>query len=138
MPRSGQQQCPEGSFGSRRCIHPRRGLHSLPHLRLGKSVVHQQPIGSVGGPTPASSFVSAQEVLYVSASSLSNKQQSELDGNHLIVPCIWSDHNLRIDTHALIDCGWTGYSFMNDKFACQHNLPRYRLKTPKTVEVING
>jgi hypothetical protein len=27
---------------------------------------------------------------------------------------------------------------MNDKFACQHNFPCYQLKTPKTVEVING
>jgi hypothetical protein len=85
-----------------------------------------------------SSFVSAQEVLYVSASSLSNKQESELDGNHLIVPCTLSDHDLRIDTHALIDCGCTGYAFMNDEFARQHNFARYQLKTPKTVEVIGG
>jgi hypothetical protein len=138
MPHSGQQQRPEGSFGSRGYIHPRRGLRSLPHLGLGKTVVHQQPVGSVGGPTPASSFVSAQEVLYVSASSLSNKQESELDGNHLIVPCTLSDHDLRIDTHALIDCGYTGYSFMNDEFARQHNFPGYQFKTPKTVEVIDG
>jgi hypothetical protein len=138
MPRSGQQQCPEGSFGSCGCIHPRCGLHSLPHLGLGKRVVHQQPVGSVGGPTPASSFVSAQEVLYVSASSLSNKQESELDGNHLIVPCTLSDHDLRIDTHSLINCGCTGYSFMNDEFARQYNFPHYQLKNPKTVEVIDG
>jgi hypothetical protein len=84
-----------------------------------------------------SSFISAQEVLYVSASSLSNKQESELDGNHLIVPCILSDHDLRIDTHALIDCGYTGYSFMNDEFTRQYNFPHYQLKTPKTVEVID-
>jgi hypothetical protein len=63
-----------------------------------------------------------QEVLYVSASSLSNKQESELDGNHLIVLCTLSNYDLRIDTHALIDCGCTGYSFMNDEFTCQYNL----------------
>jgi hypothetical protein len=83
-------------------------------------------------------FISAQEVLYVSASLLSNKQESELDGNHLIVPYILSDHDLRIDTHALIDCVCTGYCFMNDEFACQHNFPYYQLKTPKTIEVIDG
>jgi hypothetical protein len=138
MPRSGQQQCSEGLFGSHGRIDPRRGLHSLPHLGLGKRVVHQQPVGSVGRPTPASSFLSAQELLYVSASSLSNKQESELDGNHLIVPCTLSDHDLRIDTHALIDCRCTGYSFMNDEFARQHNFPRYQLKNPKTVKVIHG
>jgi hypothetical protein len=27
---------------------------------------------------------------------------------------------------------------MNDEFAHQHNFPHYQLKTPKTVEVING
>jgi hypothetical protein len=138
MPHPGQQQCPEGSFGSRGHIYPERGLRSLPRLRLGKRIVHQQRVSSVDGPTPVSSFVSAVEVLYVSASSLSNKQESELDGNHLMVPCTWSDHDLRIDTHALIDCGCTRYSFMNDKFARQHNFPHYQLKTPKTVEVING
>jgi hypothetical protein len=74
----------------------------------------------------------------VSASSLSNKQESELDGNHLIVPCTLSNHDLRIDTHALIDCGCTGYSFMNDKFTRPHNFPHHQLKTPKTIEVIDG
>jgi hypothetical protein len=83
-------------------------------------------------------FVSAQQVLYVSARSLSNKQESELDGNHLIVPCILSDYDLRIDTHALIDCGCTGYSFMNDAFAHQYNFPYYQLKPPKTINVIDG
>jgi hypothetical protein len=27
---------------------------------------------------------------------------------------------------------------MNDAFVCQHNFPRYQLKNPKTVEVIDG
>jgi hypothetical protein len=85
-----------------------------------------------------SSFISAQEVLYVLASSLSHKQESELDGNYLIVLCILSNHDLRIDTHALIDCGCTGYSFMNDKFTCLHNFPHHQLKTPNTIEVIEG
>jgi hypothetical protein len=49
-----------------------------------------------------------------------------------------SDHDLRIDTEAPIDCGYTGLSFMNDKFACQYNLLHYKLKTPKTIEVIAG
>jgi hypothetical protein len=137
MPCFGQQQHPEGSFGSCGCIHSQLGLHPLPHLGLGKRVVHQQPIGCVGGPTLASSFISAQEVLYVSASSLSNKQESELDGTHLIIPCTLSDHDLRIGTYALINCGCTRLSFINDEFAYQHNFPCYQLTTPKTIEVID-
>jgi hypothetical protein len=83
-------------------------------------------------------FISTHKVLYISASLLSNKQESKLHGNHLIVPYTLSNYDLRIDTHALIDCRYTGYSFMNDKFACQHNFPHYQLKTSKTIEVING
>jgi hypothetical protein len=43
-----------------------------------------------------------------------------------------------MDTHALVDCGYTRLSFMNEAFICQHNFPRYQLKNPKTVEVIDG
>jgi hypothetical protein len=68
---------------------------------------------------------------------LSNKQESKLDGNHLIVPYTLSDHDLRIDTYALINYGYTGYCFMNDEFTCQYNFPQYQLKTPKTIKVIN-
>jgi hypothetical protein len=49
-----------------------------------------------------------------------------------------SDHDIKTDTHALVDYGCTGLSFINEAFAYQHNLPRYQLKNPKTVEVIDG
>jgi hypothetical protein len=49
-----------------------------------------------------------------------------------------SDHDLKIDTYALIDSGCTGLSFMNDKFARQYNFAYYQLKTPKTIKVIDG
>jgi hypothetical protein len=79
----------------------------------------------------------SQEIVYVSASSLLNKQENEMDGNHLIVPCTLSDRDIKIDTHALVDCGCTGLSLMNEAFARQHNFPRYQLKNPKTVQVID-
>jgi hypothetical protein len=80
----------------------------------------------------------SQEIVYVSASSLLNKQENEMDGNHLIVPCTLSDRDIKMDTHALVDCGCTGLSLMNEAFARQHNFPRYQLKNPKTVQVIDG
>jgi hypothetical protein len=49
-----------------------------------------------------------------------------------------SDRDIKIDTHALVDCGCSGLSFMNEAFTCQYNFPRYQLKNPKTVEVIDG
>jgi hypothetical protein len=103
-----------------------------------KRVVHQQPVGSVGGPAPASSFILSQEIVYVSASSLSSEQENEKDGNHLVIPCTLSDYDIKIDTHVVVDCGCTGLSCMNEAFVCQHNFPRYQLKNPKTVEVIDG
>jgi hypothetical protein len=61
-----------------------------------------------------------------------------MDGNHLVILYTLSDHDIRIDTHALVDCGCTGLSFMIEAFICQHNIPCYQLKIPKTQEVIDG
>jgi hypothetical protein len=61
-----------------------------------------------------------------------------MDGNHLVVPCTLSDHDIKIDTYVLVDCGCTGLSFMNEAFACQQNFSHYQLRNPKTVEVIDG
>jgi hypothetical protein len=61
-----------------------------------------------------------------------------MDGNYLVVLCTLSDCDIKIDTHALVDCRCTGLSFMNEAFACQYNFPCYQLKNPKTVEVIDG
>jgi hypothetical protein len=61
-----------------------------------------------------------------------------MDGNHVIVPYTLSDHDIKIDTHALVDCGCTGLSFMYEAFTCQHNFPSYQLKNRKTVQVIDG
>jgi hypothetical protein len=82
-------------------------------------------------------YIISGNSLYISASSLSNKQENEMDRNHLVIPCTLTDCDIKIDTHALVDCGYTGLSFMNKALACQHNFRHYQLKTPKTVEVID-
>jgi hypothetical protein len=69
---------------------------------------------------------------------LSNKQENTIDGNHLVIPCTLSDHDIKIDTYTLVDSRCTGLSLMNKAFACQHNFPHYQLKNLKIVEVING
>jgi hypothetical protein len=33
---------------------------------------------------------------------------------------------------------YTGFSFMNEAFTCQHHFPHYQLQNPKTVEGTNG
>jgi hypothetical protein len=77
----------------------------------------EKPIGSLSGPIHGSSFISVYEILYVSANVLSNKHENRLDRNHLIVLCTLYDHNIKIDTHTLVDYGCTVFSFMNDKLA---------------------
>jgi predicted aspartyl protease len=61
-----------------------------------------------------------------------------MDGNHLIVMCTLSLDSKEIPTHALINCGATGYAFIDPDLANQHYLPLYLLKTPRTLEVIDG
>jgi predicted aspartyl protease len=61
-----------------------------------------------------------------------------MDGNHLVVMCTLSLDLKDIPTYALIDCGATSYAFIDQDFANHHHLPLYLLKTPHTLEVING
>jgi hypothetical protein len=61
-----------------------------------------------------------------------------MDGNHLVILYTLTDHDIKINTHALVDCRYTGLSFMNEALAYQYNFPHYQLKNPKTVEVIDG
>jgi predicted aspartyl protease len=56
-----------------------------------------------------------------------------MDGKHLIVTYALSLNNHKIPTHAIIDCGATGYAFMDKDFAELHQLPLYPLKTPPSL-----
>ena len=79
---------------------------------------------------------SASPVVHVSRVSLSAViEERELEGSHLVVACKINDS---ISSHALIDCGATGYAFVDKDFATTHSLPLYPLKQPRTIEVIDG
>jgi hypothetical protein len=56
----------------------------------------------------------------------------------LVVDCTLTSGNNRISTHSLLDCGATGFSFIHEQFVSQHNLPRYTLRVPRSLEVIDG
>jgi hypothetical protein len=47
-------------------------------------------------------------------------------------------NNQEIPTHSLIDCGAMGIAFMDQDFACHHQIPLQELKGKKQVEVIDG
>ena len=66
-------------------------------------------------------------------------EEELLDGGHIVVSVKLDDKsNKFFSSYALVDCGATGYAFVDEEFARDHNLPLYKLKTPHSLEVING
>lgn len=65
-------------------------------------------------------------------------EEMSMEGKHLVVSCTltFSDKNIRM--HALIDCGATGISFVDEDFAHHHQIPFQPLQKPRALEVING
>lgn len=61
-----------------------------------------------------------------------------MEGKHLVVSCSLNVNDEIIRTHALIDCGATGISFVDEDFARHHQLPLRLLKKPRALEVIDG
>ena len=59
--------------------------------------------------------------LGVSAVSLTEVDLTEdqLDGKYIVISCSLSFGDIRIQTHALIDCGVTGYAFIDEGFTYQ-------------------
>jgi hypothetical protein len=64
--------------------------------------------------------------------------EGSMDGKHLVVTCSLSDRENKIPTKSPIDCGATGFSFIDENFVRQHNLPMFKLRVPHTLEVIDG
>ena len=91
------------------------------------------------GPTALSSSSRRKNQFLLSGNSLSRIiEEGSLDGNHLVVTCTLTDSTNKIRTHVLIDCGATGYAFIDENFTCHHQLPLHKLKTPHDLEVIDG
>jgi predicted aspartyl protease len=65
-------------------------------------------------------------------------EEGSMDGKHLVMTCTLSLNGKEIPTHALINCGATGYAFIDQDFANRHELPLCPLKTPRALEVIDG
>ena len=78
--------------------------------------------------------------LEVSAVSLTEVELTEdqLDGKHIVISCSLSFGDIHVQTHALIDCGASGYAFIDEGFALQYQILRFQLKKPRIVEVTDG
>ena len=79
--------------------------------------------------------------LHISSLSLQAQVLEEelLDGGHIVVSVKLDDKSNKFcSSYALVDCSATGYTFIDEAFARDHNLPLYKLKTPRSLEVIDG
>jgi hypothetical protein len=65
-------------------------------------------------------------------------KEGSIDGNHLVMTCTLSLNTKDIPTYTLIDCGATGYAFIDQDFANHYKLPLCPMKTPHALEVIDG
>src|ERR1041385_8044209 len=76
--------------------------------------------------------------LRLSATALLDREiEDNMDGNHLVLKCtVASDADIR--TFSMLDCGATGYAFMDHDFASRHNFPKYQLRTPRDLDVVDG
>ena len=63
---------------------------------------------------------------------------AKLDGHHLIIKYTIEDFTRRLDTHLLVDCGASGFAFIDKDYVQQHNLLLHSLKDPRRLEVIDG
>jgi predicted aspartyl protease len=80
------------------------------------------------------------KILSISSTAIRDAaiEEGSMDGKHLVMTCDLSFKNKKIPTHALIDCGATGYAFVDQSFAMHHKLPLRPLTTPRVLEVIDG
>ena len=60
-----------------------------------------------------------------------------MEGKHLVITCTLTVNNQEISTHALIDCGATGIVFMDQDFACHHQITLQEFQGKKQVEVLD-
>jgi hypothetical protein len=102
-------------------------------------VSREEQDGSLPGESTVSSSVLAK-ILSISSTAIRDTaiEEGSMDGKHVVVTCDLSFNHKNIPTHALIDCGATGYAFVDQTFATYHTLPLHPLITPRVLEVIDG
>jgi predicted aspartyl protease len=101
-------------------------------------VSQEEQDGSLPQESAVSSFVLAK-ILSISSTAIRDTaiEEGSMDGKYLVVTCDLSFNHKKIPTYSLIDCGVTGYVFIDQTFATHHKLPLHPLTTPKVLEVID-
>ena len=78
------------------------------------------------------------DMLHISSCSLqSDVKEESLDKNHIVISTQIQDEFSLISTYTLVNYGATGFAFIDEKFAHDHNFPLFKLKKPHCPEVID-
>ncbi|KAH0602911.1 uncharacterized protein H6S33_008561, partial [Morchella sextelata] len=94
-------------------------------------------LGLINGPCPGPSNVSPLSAFSISGFSVSSVED-KLDGDHFVASGKIINNKISIQTHALIDTGCSGFAFIDETFARHKNFPFLPLKSPRTLEVVDG
>lgn len=68
--------------------------------------------------------------------SLMQLDEVQLDRNHFVVACSREPDQV-IEAYALIDCGASGFSFIDEGFV-RYNIPLLKPPEPTAFKVIDG
>jgi hypothetical protein len=63
--------------------------------------------------------------------------EESMEGKDLVITCSLTIHDQVIQTHALIHSGAMGIVFMNEDFACHHEVPLQEIKERREREVVD-
>jgi hypothetical protein len=82
----------------------------------------------------------SNSMLMLSSLSLQSTHVSEeiLEENHIVVPIEINNDFLRKTIYALVDCGATGYAFIDEEYCRQNQIPLQKLRNSRILEVIDG
>lgn len=64
--------------------------------------------------------------------------ESELDGDHLVLPIILTTSSSPVHTYALIDSGTSANAFIDGTFARRHGLQPTKLTESRIVRTVDG
>ena len=71
----------------------------------------------------------SSDTLYISSLCVQSHIEGKwLDSNHLVITTQFKHDSSSINTHALIHYSTTGYTFVDQEFAHNHEFPLYKLK----------
>ena len=64
--------------------------------------------------------------------------KGSMEGKHSVITCTLTKKTQQISTHMLINCGATGIEFLDEYFACNHDIPLQELKEKQQVKALDG